>query len=538
MCLSKENGGLGFRDIESFNQALLAKQAWRLLQFPNSLFARFFKSRYYDEEDFLDAELKATPSYAWRSILHGRDLLIKGFRKKVGNGSSTSVWMDPWIYDNDPRLPLQKHFSVNLDLRVHDLINVEDRCRRRDRLEELFYPADIEIIVKRNPVVSMDDFWVWLHSKSGEYSVKSGYWLAFQTNKPELIREARVQPSTNGLKEKIWSTLTSPKIKLFLWRILSSALPVAYQIIRRGMPIDPRCQVCGEEGESINHVLFTCSLARQVWALSGVPTSQFGFQNSSIFANIQYLLELKGKGLIPEQIKKSWPWVLWRLWKNRDKLFFEGTIFSPLKSIEKIRDDVQEWFLAQALVRSVDAGETVCSAPCPSSWEPPPLGWVKCNISGVWSGKKRVCGGAWVLRDDHGKVLLHSRRAFSNLSVKKDALFCCVKWAIESMSSHRQSKVLFAFEPGDLLSAFARPKAWPSFAFHVSELTHFLEKIGDWKVSEEKVDSNRGASLIAQSIVKGDRFQSYVAVGHLRWLHQLFEGERISSKALFLCFGF
>ncbi|CAD5324051.1 unnamed protein product [Arabidopsis thaliana] len=116
-----------------------------------------------------------------------------------------------------------------------------------------------------------------------------------------------------------------------------------------------------------------------------------------------------------------------------------------------------------------------------------------------------------------------------NLSVKKDALFCCVKWAIESMSSHRQSKVLFAFEPGDLLSAFARPKAWPSFAFHVSELTHFLEKIGDWKVSEEKVGSNRGASLIAQSIVKGDRFQSYVAVGHLRWLHQLFEGERISS---------
>ena len=47
MISPKNQGGLGFRDMRMFNQALLARQAWRLLEIPDSLCARLMKAKYY-----------------------------------------------------------------------------------------------------------------------------------------------------------------------------------------------------------------------------------------------------------------------------------------------------------------------------------------------------------------------------------------------------------------------------------------------------------------------------------------------------------
>lgn len=93
LCLTKQEGGMGFRDIECFNQALLGKQAWKIIQNPKSLWARFLKSRYHDQGDFIQAVEGLRPSYGWRSILHGRSLLLKGMTKMIGDRSSISVWM-------------------------------------------------------------------------------------------------------------------------------------------------------------------------------------------------------------------------------------------------------------------------------------------------------------------------------------------------------------------------------------------------------------------------------------------------------------
>lgn len=74
-CLPKSAGGMGFKNQCLFNQALLAKQGWRIVKFPNSLLAKVLRTKYVRRSNFLNAKPSADPSYIWRSLLFGRELL-------------------------------------------------------------------------------------------------------------------------------------------------------------------------------------------------------------------------------------------------------------------------------------------------------------------------------------------------------------------------------------------------------------------------------------------------------------------------------
>ncbi|KAG7552475.1 Reverse transcriptase zinc-binding domain [Arabidopsis thaliana x Arabidopsis arenosa] len=272
-----------------------------------------------------------------------------------------------------------------------------------------------------------------------------------------------------------------------MWKAFSGALHVDERLSTRGMKEDQRCQLCGLEGESINHVLFTCTLARKIWALSGFPLPQDGFDPWSTFQNMYHVLLTCKNSRVPLDLRRTPPWILWSLWKNRNNLFFDGLAFTTLDLLKKIKEDSEEWFLAQELEQFYVVLDRVQPHIKHSNWRPPKKPWLKCNVASVWNKDKSTCSMAWVLRNSHGNVLLHSR-------------------------------AVFAFEPKEFAGVINRPAAWPSFKPQSESLLLALSFIQSWRVVKEDMKANLGAFLIARSVTRDKRLQSYVVQAYPFWL--------------------
>jgi hypothetical protein len=83
MGLAKQKGGLGYRNLELSNKALLAKQGWKIMQNAVSLVVQVLKKKYFSKESYLMSWLGSNPSYVWRSIWGAKVLVQAGMLWRV-----------------------------------------------------------------------------------------------------------------------------------------------------------------------------------------------------------------------------------------------------------------------------------------------------------------------------------------------------------------------------------------------------------------------------------------------------------------------
>ena len=179
LCVLKEEGGIGFRMIHEFNLALLAKQLWHLIQFPDLLVARVLQRKYYRKSSPLRIGSVDNPSYVWTSIIAAKKLLLPGIRYKVHSRNKINVWEDPWISSTPARPARPMAPVVHTKMTVSGRINFESKEWDVQLLEQYVDHEDIPMVRRLaiSPTHRRDTF-CWSYTKNGQYTVKSRYWVA------------------------------------------------------------------------------------------------------------------------------------------------------------------------------------------------------------------------------------------------------------------------------------------------------------------------------------------------------------------------
>ena len=284
MSIPKKEGGLGFRDIENFNLALLAKQVWRIAQSPSSLVARVLQGRYHQGTNILNATNGNKPSFIWRSLMEGKELLTTGLRVQIGNGEETLIWRDAWLPTHPPRAPRQRnHIDIN-DHTVNTLFLPGTRQWNIELLAQLMVPEDVDLV--KHIVVSSfggQDLLGWNYTDDGMYTVKSGYWLSMHSN----VYQVNPLRGSVELKAALWKMNAATKLKHFLWRVLLEAMPVCSILKRRRVCQDGVCIRCCVVEEDMKHLFFSGPYAKSIWRGAGLSDHTF------IDPNISFELKIK-----------------------------------------------------------------------------------------------------------------------------------------------------------------------------------------------------------------------------------------------------
>lgn len=263
LCRPKKEGGMGFRDLASFNLALLTKQAWRIFHNPELLLSRIMKARYFPRSSFLLADLGERPSQTRRSILGARPYLEMGLRRRIGNGLTSAIWGDAWLVsEGSGKIITSRHPNSVFPDMVRDLINWDRGEWNLEVIRDHMWTCDMDRILK----VPLDRYY-WFYSEHGKFTVRSCYYQI-------LVRASERDNSPSGtshaLSQKewqwVWGLHLPPKIRAFLWRACSEILPVRANLVRRGVGGDPFCPLCVTQIETNDHPFFECGMMSWIWS--------------------------------------------------------------------------------------------------------------------------------------------------------------------------------------------------------------------------------------------------------------------------------
>ncbi|XP_024178083.1 uncharacterized protein LOC112184012 [Rosa chinensis] len=179
-----------------------------------------------------------------------RDILRAGIWRHIGNGTTTNIWVDPWLMGEDLSLYRSDRAVVVADLFL--ALRVWDTTL----LSNLFPAHVVQNRARQGPrpTLYLQGLRPNLTYSGRAQNVISILW---DRSTPEqkifgcrILEEEPSNPNpSSALWKKLWNTPVLGNVKVCAWKATSNILPTRSRLSERGIDIDTQCPFCKEEVE-------------------------------------------------------------------------------------------------------------------------------------------------------------------------------------------------------------------------------------------------------------------------------------------------
>jgi ribonuclease HI len=495
MGFAKSKGGMGFRELSSFNKALLAKQCWRLLQEPDSLVARIMKAKYFRNVAFMDVSLCKRPSFAFRSICSARELLKEGLVWRIGNGEDVNIWGDKWLPTPSTYAVQSPRCILSENAKVVELIDRDSKWWNLPLIHDIFRVEEA-VLIPQIPLsrYNQKDVLTWRGTTSGEFTVRSAYHM--ERDRTELLRgEGSKSSGMSNFWKTIWGLRVPNPVKMFVWRACNNILPTKDNLQKRGMVLDPLCIFCMSECETVKHILWDCPSASDVWGVCGRKVQKSSGEGSTFIEVLENMIE---RGTIEDL--EFHAVIARKIWFRRNTVVHGGEFSHPNVLLQEAVSSFTDY-------KNINAKDgrppQLPITRVPTKWQFPPPGLYKVNWDAAIDSLNKRMGMGIIVRDCAGQVIAAKSQTVFFLQDPVIAEAQAALCAVEFSRDLGLQSIILEGDSLQVVNALKDPRPnWTKYGQLVADAKGILIMLRSWQICHTNREANCAAHGLAKVAVK------------------------------------
>lgn len=322
--LTKRQGGLGVKDLNTWNKACCLRLIWLLFFRHDSVCASWFKEVILKRS--VNTYWTTTPkqSYSWftNKLLKLKDTVFPLIKLRLENGITARFWFDNWtpfgcLYDH--LRASQTRLGIPLNATVSSLYYGGawhlPSARTDRQLELLCFLTTVQLTTN-------EDYYDWIVEGRTSTKFRTGEIYAYLSDDRQDVQ----------WHSAVWTKRGIPRHNFHAWLVVLDRLPTRDRLIRWGIQVDHQCLLCNSYPETRDHIFGNCNFYRQLWSLVArrIPIAP----RENWMQTLDQMISLPPPTSSRILTLLAWQATLYWIWNERNSRL-HANLFRPVDSLFK-----------------------------------------------------------------------------------------------------------------------------------------------------------------------------------------------------------